>query len=379
MPLSRGEMESYIKHRLAIAGTHRSLFKPSAVRLIQRITGGVPRRINILCDRALLGAYVLGKDSVDIGTVRRAAREVDGNLPRHTPWSTLVPVAAAVGILLSAAVVWTQLPAPDAEVHATALSDLAAALPPPQLAPVDVTTVSESTTDASPWATLSAQLPSSDRAESVVEPEIDLSEVLTHPADPDAVFQQVFARWEIQYSVAGSGDVCDIALAHGLNCLEGNGTWSTIRQYDRPTLLHLRHDDGTKEYVLVTSVQPRQVTIQRGTDEFTLSYQALERVWFGRFLVFWRPPIEVTRIIKQGQRGADVLWLRKQLDHVDGIDHSVAHSTLFDAALTRRVQDFQRHHHLDPDGAVGARTLIQLKSAVADSTIPRLLPNPEQV
>ena len=90
-PLSREETEPYIRHRLAVAGAQaRMPFEPAALASIHRLTGGVPRRINLLADRALLGAYAQQRAQVDKRTVEQAAREVfarpaDGAGSRRSP------------------------------------------------------------------------------------------------------------------------------------------------------------------------------------------------------------------------------------------------------------------------------------------------------
>lgn len=80
--LNKNEVADYIRHRLAVAGLRADLFARSAVRLIYRLTGGVPRRINVLCDRALLGVYVQNSNRVDRKTIHKAAHEVFGARPR---------------------------------------------------------------------------------------------------------------------------------------------------------------------------------------------------------------------------------------------------------------------------------------------------------
>src|ERR1700735_1910407 len=57
MPLSREETKGYVRHRLRVAGATSDIFTPGALREVHRRSGGVPRLINVLCDRALLGAY----------------------------------------------------------------------------------------------------------------------------------------------------------------------------------------------------------------------------------------------------------------------------------------------------------------------------------
>jgi general secretion pathway protein A len=56
-PLSKTEITAYVQHRLAVSGTQRQLIPPALSNLLYRLSGGVPRLINVLCDRALLGAY----------------------------------------------------------------------------------------------------------------------------------------------------------------------------------------------------------------------------------------------------------------------------------------------------------------------------------
>lgn len=76
-PLGAAETAQYLAHRLAVAGLVGPLpFEPAAVRRIHALTGGVPRRINLLAGRALLGAYALGAHRIDGRIVTRAAREV---------------------------------------------------------------------------------------------------------------------------------------------------------------------------------------------------------------------------------------------------------------------------------------------------------------
>lgn len=105
-PLTREEVSSYVAHRLSVAGGHARLFPSSTIRKIFRLTGGVPRLINVVCDRALLGAYVEGKDAVDRPTLTNASREVLGEAA-HNPLKERRAIVAA-GLLL--AVLCTALP-----------------------------------------------------------------------------------------------------------------------------------------------------------------------------------------------------------------------------------------------------------------------------
>ncbi|MBL4867563.1 MAG: AAA family ATPase [Pseudomonadales bacterium] len=72
------ESIAYVKHRLSVAGTQEEIFSVPVIKLLHRISGGIPRVINVICDRALLGAYVQDRRIVDKKTLGQAAKEVLG-------------------------------------------------------------------------------------------------------------------------------------------------------------------------------------------------------------------------------------------------------------------------------------------------------------
>jgi hypothetical protein len=89
-PLTEIETAHYIKHRLSVAGMSGLIpFDRDARKRIHELSRGVPRRINLLCDRALLGAYATSRERVNKEIVDKAAREVfdidDGGAATHLP------------------------------------------------------------------------------------------------------------------------------------------------------------------------------------------------------------------------------------------------------------------------------------------------------
>ncbi|MGD8710131.1 MAG: AAA family ATPase [Ectothiorhodospiraceae bacterium] len=117
-PLSRRETAAYIRHRLAVAGCERPLFTRRALALAHRFSGGVPRLINSLCDRALLGAYARHDNQVRGATVRHAAREIAN--PAFSHRAVPIGLTAAAAVLSVAAAGWYWFPAWSAAVHAAA-------------------------------------------------------------------------------------------------------------------------------------------------------------------------------------------------------------------------------------------------------------------
>lgn len=104
-PLSKLEIAAYVNHRLSVAGLVRGeLFPPTVLKLLYGLTGGVPRLINVMCDRALLGTYTQGKYIVDKKTLITAANEVSGKrinrwrLGRVCLWLTVALLIALIAI-----------------------------------------------------------------------------------------------------------------------------------------------------------------------------------------------------------------------------------------------------------------------------------------
>lgn len=75
-PFSETQTAHYVRHRLKIAGTEQPLFTPGALKAIQRYTGGYPRSINILCDRALLTGYVKERSDLDEAVIAECISEI---------------------------------------------------------------------------------------------------------------------------------------------------------------------------------------------------------------------------------------------------------------------------------------------------------------
>ena len=111
--LRKGETLSYIRHRTRVAGATRDLFTPGAQRELHRLSGGVPRIINVIADRALLGAYTREESFVNGALVRKAASEVYGR-PVLAPWIRWLAIGGAVaGAALLGFVLWRAFPEID--------------------------------------------------------------------------------------------------------------------------------------------------------------------------------------------------------------------------------------------------------------------------
>jgi general secretion pathway protein A len=350
-PLRQEEIAAYVHHRLDIAGSRRPLFPPSLSRLLFRLSGGIPRKLNILCDRALLGAYVQGKDEVDRNIVLQAAKEVYGQNALR-PWQKLVVGLAA---LLSATTL------------ATALLYYADPFPPPRSvlpSPAPKLDLADGKTSAAP--------PS--RPGKPTEPE-QLPPSIMQSSSREAfklAYQTLLARWKIPAQIDDEQSACLQAEAFGLRCLSEYGDLDQLRRLDRPAVLELRLPDGSLGHLVLTALQDDKATVLSGTQEPTISRRTLTQVWTGRYTLLWKAPPNYREPLVRGSRGPMVAWLYHQLGLRQSPPAAPARERLFDAALEAQVMDFQRHDGLPADGIVGPHTLIRLTQA-SDTTSPRLV------
>ncbi|MEY3296191.1 MAG: hypothetical protein RLZZ451_2239, partial [Pseudomonadota bacterium] len=113
--LDEAETRQYVEHRLGVAGLQGPTpFDAAALRALHAQTGGVPRRINLLADRALLGAYGQGLRQVGRALVERAAAEVFDRRIAPPPLRGIRWALGGVALLaVLGAVAWTlREPAP---------------------------------------------------------------------------------------------------------------------------------------------------------------------------------------------------------------------------------------------------------------------------
>jgi general secretion pathway protein A len=108
-PLTREETAAYVRHRLSVAGATSEIFTAGALSELHRIAAGIPRVVNVVADRALLGAYTRDQHGVTAALVRRAASEVYGRVlnPSWLYWGS--GVAAVLGVALLAVGGWHAL------------------------------------------------------------------------------------------------------------------------------------------------------------------------------------------------------------------------------------------------------------------------------
>jgi general secretion pathway protein A len=388
LPFSRQETRGYILHRMEVAGQRRIAFAEAAMREVHRLSGGVPRLINAICDRALLGAYAHDLTRIEADTVRAAAGEVLGRRVRPAWFMPAAWGAGALAVVALGVVGWAMWGGPDSSRLAAAprpAAPVPAAAPQPA-APVPAADVpvariapagAAAEVAAPPAAAVDARAGVGEAQASLpvasdALPRSRLGEILADgslPADRQSAFATLYARWGVAYD-GRSGAPCDGARPDGLECLIRPMTWTRLRRLGLPAVLELTTRSGAKRYATLVALGPRTATLQFGDRVLTVAIDEIDPFWGGATIALWRPPSPGVISIGPGGRGKDVEWLRQRLATIDGVAIPAAQADVYDDPLRQRVIAFQRSRSLVPDGIAGAETLTNLSAALRDSAIP---------
>ncbi len=357
-PLSRQDTAAYVRHRMQVAGAQSDVFKPSAIRQLYRLSRGIPRLINVIADRALLAAYTQDVRAVDGLLVKRAAHEVYGARPHARWWRWAGVAAVVVGALGLGALNVRERSSPQPP------TDRQAERPAGDSAAVAANVTPSATTfDGVPAPALTADsLPAAPAR-------MSLEDLLGANGGPstDAAVGELLTLWGATYDPR-RGDACAQATEQGLRCLtQERGSLGELRRVNWPAILWLADEHGSAGQIVIASLgyDDAKVIVNGETRQIPLSLLSFH--WFGRYLLLWRPGISPPKDLTPGMSDTGVLWLRATLARIRGENPPTDASPVFDAALEKRVRDYQRDHMLTVDGIVGARTQIAM---LADLDIP---------
>ena len=344
-PLSRDETASYVRHRLRVAGATTDIFTPSALREMFRLSGGVPRLINVLSDRALLGAYTQDRHNITPAIVRRAAVEVFDRpiAPGWIRWA--IGGGGLLAIALTAWVLWQWR------------SDVAA--------PRDTAPVAATPTKAVTAPTLATLAPT--QATATPPSPAALATLLRDFAtetDADNAFNKLFALWGARY-VVGTVDPCTQALQQGLSCLAQRGALAELVQFNRPAILTISDPQGNEHQIVLAALAGDVAALSLGGRQRLININDLSRSWFGDYVLLWRSGGIEPVTLAAGSRGPAVQRLRAGLLALSGQKSGTSPGNLYDAELTRLVETFQRERRLVVDGVASIATQVMVDSAQA--------------
>ncbi len=365
-PLTLEETHAYIRHRLKVAGLpgQRKLFPNKIVERIYKTTGGIPRLINVICDRMLLGTYAQNKDQVDDKTFRRAIAEVRGTEQSIKPGKLLPVLTATAGLLIIAAIAigtWLQWEIPPINQHNET---------PGKLGQVERNPISnDAAVIADETAVPEPRLDEHNISEQPTKAVFDLNQF---SSDQNIAINQLLNQFDIIRTPAETP--CAYIKNLGFACETTAVTsWIDFRDINRPAVLTLTDKQGKTVYAPVSSIADNQIGLLQGSELITVNLMQLGNYWKGQLLFIWAPPPFYEKPVAFGDRSKFIKWLADAYAKIDGQQQGLA-GEKFNTALAARVKLFQRDHNLRDDGIVGMNTLLKVNERLG--TARTLMPQP---
>lgn len=350
-PMDYNDTAEYIEHRLEVAAAQScEIFAPGALKRIFYFSGGLPRLINAVCDRALLVAYSKGSHEVTARMVDAAFSDVKKQEPRSVPLRIVRSVAIAAVIILALFGLYGIFGSLTASTESSA---------PPAVA---ITEKITSVRLKEPAAVdLHPQLAAKTEGESAV-----------------AAFNAVARIWGVaplplaQVS-AEPADLEKYAERSGLRLARTNGNLGALLRLDYPAILELTlPKGGGRRYLALLGTQnDRLIVAPPFPDRTSISSAELEQFWSGRSYLLWKNALDLPLASRLGDTGEPIKSLKQHLAKAGF--YRGPFTTVFDEPMLAAVKRFQAAQGIEADGIVGGQTLLLLYRAGGTVSALRLV------
>lgn len=328
LPLTRSDVDAYVRFRLQIAGCVQPIFSTKAVTVLHRLSGGIPRLINLICDRAMLAAYARGEHRVSGRDISQASFEVTGQRDDGS-WLGGLAVTAAGALLVAAGWFgWQHF----------------GVLPVRPVVKVEVPV----TVDETP------------------EQQEQLSEAIGQAYDPSLALQNLYRVWGFEPEPEEAS--CSEAERAGLRCLSGSASLDEIAKMQHPAQITLKGEKGSRYYATLVSLGAEQAYLLIGEQSWNVERGWLNQHWDGEYTLLWRLP-KGSAVIGNGAGQPQAQWLENAVSKA--LKQAPRKVSRFDAELKRKVEQFQKRAGLSADGIAGANTLLRL-NIIAGEPMPTL-------
>jgi len=345
LPLNREEVAQYIQHRLAIADCRQPLFNRRAIATIHELSKGIPRLINLLCDRALLGAYGENKQVVDKKLVLGASVEALGAELSQRPWwkKSRGKLALAAGVVAAT----------------LALGFAVGNYQDKALAMEEAVSLSENKAQQASDAALTATVA-----------DINWPLVIDSSRSLPTAVRHLFALWRLVVEDDLS-EPCQVASSYELSCYWFKGTLPALMKLNYPAVFKFIDDSGSAFYgtLLGTSRSGdgESFRFQFNNQELAVDKAWFDRYWQGGAVIFWQPPkdafFEAVTAIDEQSPVELIQWLENKLSQQQ--QRPAREVQVMDAMLNNQLRQFQRQHGIDSGGGAREQTLMLLTNTVA--------------
>lgn len=363
LPLSLEETRDYLAHRLRVGGVSDPLFSGAAVKAIYQRSKGIPRLINLIADRSLLGAYALGRHRVDGSLAKRAGLELLGKgvkAKKRWPKAFLSMILISLFGLLSIVVLAPQWG------FSEKLKDFLKEHPLTIKDPVDAPRSPSEIKEERPATT--APVPDVSGDPPVMSGDDFAGWMTTAGLGRHEALLTLLMRWHVTVPKTTS-DPCASMRPLELRCQPLQIAWQQLLQLNLPAVLEFSRNDGSRRFLLLSGISDGQPVFT--DDHLTRTFDVAEVLtrWTGRATLVWKPPVKAQTSLKPLMSSPLVPWIRQQLGVIGGPGQEM----IYDEALVQKVKAFQRELELRPDGIIGVLTLMGMAGHGQDAEVPRLI------
>ena len=334
LPLDEKETEDYIAFRLHTAGGDQQLFNRASCKLIAKYSHGIPRLINLICDKSLNISYHQGNAVVDKQTVQQACEEVmqfqadiyqqDKKERRTFRWPAWGSVT--VGLIAALGTGWAVVNYMPAQA-----TSVLAQVTAPREEPTPIV-VNQQLTD-------------------------DQRDLLLAQKQSNLAVNDLYRLWGYQASVRDN--LCLSEPQSTMRCERKMATWPLLMQQNRPVILELNYQ-GDVGYVILYAVGNDKVEVLNGKQRLRLPISWLKPMWQGNIIELWQAPLKET--LRLDMEGPAIEVLDRLL--AEAVSEPLLETSIFDGAMKERVELFQRWQGIGVDGIAGKRTLDRLQQNV---------------
>lgn len=407
--LNAKEVKEYITHRLKKAKGNPSIFSAQAIKKVYQLTGGVPRLINVLCDRALLTAYNEDVYRVSAKHINDAAAETLPNYqtkPR-TGHHWGYPIAGLIAIAgigyagyqhidrpallnyLSASDTPPSEPLSNKKTIENKIDKPVAQSNPQAKLPTEASTHTKKTIATNNDVSRETSLSKTEK----INPNKPIQHSLANNTAPQKaqptpvnVFDyttnqtlgiiDLLSLWKLDSNIPANQTVCEFVKTQQMVCQQSLGGYPLLLEINRPALLELKKPAQQTTWLPIAKIGKDSMQCTKQAKIANCATNDILRYWTGNFITLLKAP-KVSLQIRPGFEGEQTRWLRQRIAIAEKKDYTkIDTSLVYDKALMERVKRFQKRHLMDVDGIVGNNTLLYLFNVVIDKNTPVLTTKP---
>ncbi len=330
--LSEKEVGYYIAYRLEAAGANSVIFPDNLIKLIYKLSKGIPRLINLICDRAMLGAYTESKKVVDRKILMKAVREIAGyNTERSfrikMPW-----IAAGIFLVMIFTVSAIPYFYNDYKIKNNVRKTLL-----PETAKIQI------------------QEPLKIETIGILP-----SELLEN--SKEKAFDSMLKEWNVPVDSKNNGNICNYINKYGLRCLSGSGDFQRLLKFNRPAVMKMYLENGKTYYLFLKSVKDNIALVIIGDVLKRVETKELMKRFSSEYTIFWRTPYGYNDIIQPNYKTPVTAWLDSKLSTINKRNPYNKKDNVYDSKLVAEVKQFQSSRGIPAVGMIGPRTIIQINN-----------------